>query len=814
MNFQRSSTSSVCRNLAIATAIVTAFPSYASDIGGLEEIFVTARKRTESIQDVPASVTVISTEEIQSYDVTNLTKLTALSPQFNVGRAPTGSGAQLTLRGIGSSSTSIGIEQSVAVVVDNVYYGQGRTINEAFLDLSHVEMMKGPQALYFGKNATAGVISIVTADPGDELDYMARVGYEFETEQTIGEGMLSLPLTDTLGLRLALRASDMSGGYWKNKAAAVPVGIVDAATGNSYTLTAEPGARDIPGEREYVGRATLKWRPNDVLTGTLKIQAGSNEVNNSTYNYIPYWCPGPTSSVNPNNPCGRNFVHYQNRPPVEMVESGFPLMDGNNGDLYNDYTSSAVTGSLNWDLDNVSINWVSNYNENKNKWLLSQQSSVIDRINRWGTEDSRWDSWSSELRALTTLDGPVNVLGGVYYQETTREVFQWAHTSGLADSSAGKDEYNAFDKVSQTDGKTISVYGQLTWNITPSVEASAGARYTRETKDSYLYQPFVNPALRGVWTMYDPNDPGTVARADQTFNNTSPDVSVTWSATDDINLYVAYKTGYKSGGFSNTGILSALSANPVEDFIFDGEKAEGYEVGVKSELFDRQLRLNASVYDYKYTDLQVDYYNSIIVAYQTYNAGDVKTRGVDAEFEYRPRQLSDLRLRGSVNYNRARYENFVAPCWAGQTPAQGCTLDANGATTQSLSGKPTSVAPEWTASVGISYERPISAGVGFGISADARYSDSYLPSSFANPYSEQPSFTKIDASLRLFSNDNRWEIGLIGRNLTNEFIATGAVDGPGTGSGTGTAAGIPADQVGMINPPRTVQLQLTYRPGH
>ncbi|WP_374648923.1 TonB-dependent receptor plug domain-containing protein, partial [Rhizorhabdus sp.] len=135
----------------------SAQPAASESVGGLEDIVVTARKRQESVQSVPVAVTAISGDLVLKRDITSIEKIAAATPNLNVGRASNGSGAQLTLRGIGSSSTSIGIEQSVAVVVDGAYYGQGRIIQEGFFDLQRIEVLKGPQALFFGKNATAGV---------------------------------------------------------------------------------------------------------------------------------------------------------------------------------------------------------------------------------------------------------------------------------------------------------------------------------------------------------------------------------------------------------------------------------------------------------------------------------------------------------------------------------------------------------------------------------------------------------------------------------------------------------------------------------
>ncbi|MBP8234499.1 MAG: Plug domain-containing protein, partial [Rhizorhabdus sp.] len=136
-----------------------ATPAIAQEEGGIQDIVVTARKRVETTQDVPVAVTALTREQLSRYDLSNLERVAASTPQFVIGRAPSGSGATLVLRGIGSNTTSIGLEQSVAVVVDGIYYGQGRTINEGFFDLGRLEILKGPQALFFGKNATAGVVS-------------------------------------------------------------------------------------------------------------------------------------------------------------------------------------------------------------------------------------------------------------------------------------------------------------------------------------------------------------------------------------------------------------------------------------------------------------------------------------------------------------------------------------------------------------------------------------------------------------------------------------------------------------------------------
>ncbi|EQB17294.1 TonB-dependent receptor [Sphingobium lactosutens] len=810
-------TSSLLAGVAVGAALWT-MPAMAQDApvadnataGGLEDIIVTARKRQESVQDVPVAVTAISAELVQRQDLTSIEKIAARTPNLNVGRASNGSGAQLTLRGIGSSSTSIGIEQSVAVVVDGVYYGQGRIINEGFFDLARVEILKGPQALFFGKNATAGVISLTSADPTSTPEFKARAGYEFKAQQAQLEFVGSGPLTDTLGLRVAVRGSKMWGGYYRNVAAPFDYPTIDVATGATGTALANPAPVDQPGERELLGRVTLKWEPTDRLTATLKASGTYNKTNNNSWNYVAFNCPnGGVSQLN-GYACARDFVTHQNRIPAAFA--GPTPFVNDDGDLYNRYKSWAVTANVNYELDNVTLTSVTNYNWNNNRWACACDFQSSPASN-WATENSTYHAFSSEFRALTTFDSPVNLMLGGLYQKTKRDFDQYIILAGLVNSAAApEDQYLATRKTSFTDGETIALFGQATWKIVPTLELAGGVRYTHETKDSFFTQPYNNPGVTAIFRPQDDPDGLGVINADQTFRNWSPEVSLTWKPTSDILVYGAYKTAYKSGGFSNGGINSKLSTNPFDDLTFDPERAAGFEAGIKTTLADNQLRLNLGAYSYLYKDLQVDFFNSPIFAFQTLTA-DARTKGVELEFEYAPRSVEGLNLHGSINYNRARYTDFPqAPCYAGQSIAQGCSIVlADGGVRQNLEGKPLSVAPRWTGTIGAAYDSSMGNGLKIGLNADLRYSSSYLASGFGNPLSRQGRYATLDAGVRIGSDDDRWEFALIGKNLTNRFYVTGVVDGPSTGGASGGLVAAPADQLGFGNVPRTVMAQITTR---
>lgn len=767
---------------------------------GLQDIVVTARRREETAQNVPVSVTAISRAEIERRNLTSLEDVAATSPQLTIARAQTGSGAQITLRGIGSNPGSIGIEQSVAVVVDSVYYGQGRTINEGFFDLANLEVLKGPQSLFFGKNATAGVISITTANPGNKTEVIVRGGYEFNAQQVYGEAIYSTPVTDNFGIRVAFRGSKQFGGLSENLAGPITYNTTEV-DGTKHAHVAEPADGDEPQEREFLGRVTMQWKPTDRLTATVKASGTLNEMNNPGWNAAIANCQNGKSFFDKTTPCTHDFVVRQNNLPADIA-ANFPLAKSD-GSLFNDYKSWAVTGNVEYALDPLTWTTVVNYNYNQNHLATDADDQSYGPVSVYATELTKYHSFSAETRAQTKLDGPINGLLGFLYQSTGRSLLQYAAAGNFENPAAGVDRYVGFAKDSQTHGKTYSVYGQLSWKILPRLELTGGGRYIHETKDSYFVHPYADPRLATRYRV------GQYVYSNQAFDNFSPEATLTWRPTDNITLYGAYKSAYKSGGFSNSGSYTYLGSP--NDLSFKPETAHGGEVGFKSTLFDRQVRFNVTAYHYLYKNFQIDFINSITYNFITTNAGSVKQDGVEAEFQFAPRALPGWQFRGSANYNNARYGHFIAPCFTGQTLAQGCTLTAySGTQAQNDAGRTLNTAPKWVASLGTTYSTELNDNWRVELGIDGRYSDSYLASSYLNPLSYQKKYVNLDATLRLTRRDDRWQLALIGKNLTNVFVVTGAQDAPSTGSGTGTAAGYPSDQRSFFAPPRTVALQATF----
>ena len=774
----------------------------AAPVGGLEEIVVTARKRSETLQNIPVAVTAYTPAQIQRYDISSIDRIAAATPNLTVGKATTGSGAQISLRGIGTPASALGIESSTAVIVDGAYYGNGRILNEGFFDLGQIQVLKGPQALFFGKNATAGVIAIDSANPGDHFEASTRAGYEFRAKQVYGEAIVSSPLTETLGIRVALRASKMFGGYSTNRATPVTFTVNDVLNLQPIqTFTAQPNDRKSPKEREFVGRLTLKWQPIDGLTDIFKASGTLDHTNDPASNNLVYSCATGFSTLQPGVPCERKWHYYHNQMPAEIA-ANFPNASSD-GHLFNDYRSFAVTNNLEYVTGGITLTSNTNYQYQHNQWLSDSDYQQRTTQIFVGSRE-KWRAFSEEARATTNYDSPVNAMLGILYQRSWLFADQDVYSGNSRVSTApAKYQYVAFAKTSRTQGETISPFAQITWKVIPKVEISGGVRYTHETKDSFFVHPFVRPGQ-----IYRLNQP---IYDKQTFTEYTPEIVVSYKPTSNVNIYGGFKTGYKSGGFSNESSYTNFSVPA--DLDFEPEKAKGFEGGVKVTTLDNQLRLGLAAFSYKYTNLQVDFFEAQTFRFITTNAGAARTKGIELNADFAPRAVPGLNLHGALNYDKAYYVSFIAPCNTGQTPAGGClTTTASpygGLFVQNLAGRPTANAPRWTGSVGGNYEVDAGSTLKIGIATDARYSASYNASPFNNPLAVQPKYINLDASLTLRS-PGRWEATIIGKNLTNQFVVSGSLDAPSTGSGTGTATGLLGDQRGYANTPRTVQFQFTY----
>ena len=736
----------------------------AADRGGNgEDIIVTARRRNETLLDVPVAVTALGTQDLQRYAANDLSKIGQLVPQVQIVRSGAGTGGSFTIRGVGSSAGDAGIEQTVSVNIDGIQISRGRAVLQSFFDVEQVEVLKGPQALFFGKNSPGGVISVKTAGPTSTFQGYVRGGYEFEADERYIEGAVGGPISDTLGFRLAGRASAMEG--WIVNDAVAHANPVEP----NFPLPA--GNRRQPGGDAYAGRLTVTWNPSDALDVTGKLFANYSKDNAESIAEVI--CPGGVPTTlgipDPYGDCKLDGHRSSSNAPTDPALLG-PWPDApSDGKHFAKFRG--VYGSLtaNYKTGPITLTSVSGfYDYEVNTWDNYDYTSIglVQSVN-----NDKYRSLSQEFRMITDFDSPLNFVLGAYYENVHRDQQTNGRIAPLGpDPRNGK--YETWDRPAKNTGNTYSAYGQLIYKFGDAVELAGGVRWTHERKHINMRHTFLHSLFpAGVFL-----PEGVVV--DGTFSDTnfSPEATATWHPSKNTTLYIAYKTGYKSGGFSNPSALSANYAD-IDQARFGSESAEGGEIGAKGSFANGRISINAALYRYTFNGLQLSSFNSATTTFTIRNAAKAQTTGFEVETNVRV--TPELTLRTSVGYNAARYLSFpTSSCYAGQTAAQGCVGGV-----QDLTDTPLVRAPDWALNTGFSYDKPVGGDLALGFSTDAKFTDDYFTQENENPVALQRAFWLLNASARIHHVDDKWELAFIGRNLTNQRYGLSSADKPLGGAG-------------------------------
>ncbi len=784
--------------LAIATPAfaaddqAAAAPQASTNTGGLDEIVVTARRRAESLIDVPVAVSALSQAALERAHVSDVTQIAQMTPNLLIVPASGGGGGTISIRGVGSSYLDPGIEQSVGVVVDNISVGRGRFIMASQFDLQQVEVMKGPQALFFGKNSPAGVISISSADPTREFSAMARVGYEFEAEEKYAEAYVSGPITDQLLFRVAGKFSDVNG-WIKNVVTAQPNPFYPG------TLTT-PSTGDAPAYKSYSGRVTLKWEPTSDFNATFKFSA--NRLKGNGDDAIEGFCAPPATSlsglnlvtgqqiVDPQSDCKLDKKRAQGALP-SIVLANWAGAAKNDGRSYNRLNTYIGGLTLNYDVsDNIKLTSVTGYTKLRGTNLGFYDLLSFASVASFQIEQTR--TWSQEVRVVSDYDGPLNFVFGGFYENAKRfNIFQPILGFVGFDAANGGSAYT-FENRWNNSGKTYAGFGQLRWKIVDQVELAGGVRYSKEKKEIEGANKYLN-VLGGAFGLLPV---GQVVAKNLEFSNWSPEITLSYKPQPGLMTYLAYKTGFKSGGLSTPATISAAYGTNPDVLAFNPEKSKGFEAGIKGELFDRSVRFDLTAYRYTFSDLQLTSFEPQLIAYFIKNAGKSRTSGVESSVTWRATQ--ELTLNASASYNKAKYITFLnAQCYAKIVGTPACAAGF-----YDRSGQRLPRAPRYTFNAGGTYETEIGSGLKAGISGDAIYTSSFRTDEQGSPDGFVDSFWRFNASVHVGAEDGKWDLALLGRNLTNEYYQLVSND---------KTFGTPGEYGGFTLRPREIALQATVK---
>lgn len=824
---------SVCLGALVAGAAMaqdgTAPQAEAQDTIPSDDIVVTARLRDENLMDVPVAVNAISALEIQKYDAGDLTKIGELTPTVIISNYKLNGGGSIAIRGISSPASQVGFEQPVSVSIDGVQTSSGKVAMLGFFDVQQVEVMKGPQALFFGKNSPAGVIALTTAGPTDTLQVGGRVGYEFVGNEIISEGYVSGPITDTFGARVAVKYRDLGGWLHNNGLAAA----------NPFYRAGQPiAAANVPGrpskkvkDHDLMGRLTLQFDPTDMFSATFKLFGftGRDQGSGAYSQNIGPCADGRPRSFGVPDPYGD--CKLDNQTSYGSISPGVAAVLPR---AYGDGTArgklDAYVGSLTLRAELGKINVTSTTGLLEHKYY---SISALDQTIFGGLiviEDTKVKSFSQELRALSDFDGPLNFLVGAYFQDSEDDLYNNGVFRNDISYNPANGRFDTYEKVAFLKGKTYSVFGQAIWDIMPDLELGAGLRWTHEKKRTRNQNIYGRTTALGAFdtsaTIFPGSTDPTPGILAGTFkdNNLSPEVTLSWHPVANSTVYAAFKTGYKSGGF---GISTPIQANMnLGDIDFDSETVSGFEVGAKGEFFDRRLRLTSAIFAYDFKNLQVTTYDAAAIRYSVNNAGKVRQRGIELEGDFRV--TDTFKLHGAIAYVHNRIRDYTGACYGYTIPAasaltaaapSGCSfvLRPDGSRFLTPAGTPVlqqvndgrapARSPDWSANAGFDLDVPINSAFEFGITGDAFYSSEYYASDSYSPASLQGSFWRFNASARIADPDGQWQVSLIGRNLTNKYYMLFAGDRTGGASVPLT----PGEQRAVPSRGREILLQTSFK---
>lgn len=780
-------TALVCWPITDAAAQSTA--SQAEPTGSqIGEIIVTARKREERLQDVPVAVSALDENYLKRNAITSIEGLVSSVPGLTAGQSQLSAGGSLYLRGVGSGTGNGIIDQSVSINIDGVALAQATLMFAGEHDTSRVEILRGPQALFYGKNSPGGVIGFRSNDPGREFESAISVGHTFGIKEYFGSVMLSGPLSDSVGARLFARYSNQEGYY---DFVSVPAPVT-----TPLGLALPSTAKGFPDQSDLFLRGTLMFEPNERFSLRTKALYSHRKMDSYPVGWQRVFCPlgqpnfmgTPISLVAPAlnvDDCRLDDkIVSGDLTPAEIASIQSSRADENG---IRDVKIRLASAEANYDItDGLRLTGIAGLYDVDD--LAIQDQSALPVTILQTLTDTKHTQKTLEGRLASDWDSPLNFMLGAFWENRDSSLFSQIPGRRL--------------ERAEQDQSAYSIFGQLAWRPIEKLEISGGARFTHEEKSlraedaggSVVFAPGANK---------------------RTFEDTSPEVTVSYKPTSDTLVYAAYKQGFKSGGFDASGGF-APRARAGLNVTYLPEEVEGWEAGFKATLFDRTLRFASSVFSFDYTNLQVTSFDSVAVAVITTNAGAAKVEGVEFDFNWQP-PVEGLTFQGAAAFLKGRYGRFVSDCFTGQSIVAGCNVDVvpGGAFEgQDLTGKAILNAPDFSASLGFAYQRPLpGTRLKLSLSGDMKHSSGYQTMQQQMPGTPQPSYQMYNMGVRLGREDDAWEVALIGRNLSDKVIRVIGQSVPLSGRGTGTAAAVPSDALAIMSERgRTVMLQFTIRP--
>jgi iron complex outermembrane receptor protein len=701
----------------------------------VEEVIVTADRRERRLQDVPTAISAVTEQALERSRIVDLSSLAGTAPSFSMTESSS-LGKELSIRGV----TSVRIldataEPSVGMFVDEVYLSRMGSAFTDFFDLERVEVIRGPQGVLLGKNVVGGAISVITAKPKFDPGGSATISFG-NYDAVVAKGHITGPITDNLAARAAFQVRNRSG-YSRN------------------VIRGE----DMDNLQSYQGRGELLYRnPEADLQALLTFDYGRDETDGSARTMTDDPFAAGTGAI-------AAWRKARNLGPRDATSP------------QHEYTRRITRGAslrVDWGVwDGVKLTSITGYRSSKGVMGYNQLGvgSPPGLADTFYSTSERPETLSQEVRLVSdNPDSRFDWIVGAFHQsdDVTRYDSNVATTYTAIPALSG-----TFLYTNKADLKTTAVFGQIGYKFTDQLKATVGLRYTKDDKSGTRLAQCLEDGGDGLCVAALVLGKGQSFTVDygKKWNAMTPQGIIEYRPNDDIMIYASVAKGFKGGGWDHlpsTAKAAAIGYNP--------EKATNYEIGVKSDLFDRRVRLNLAAFKMDYKDLQSQQLVLECLCLITSNAGSAEIKGLEAEGTWRVTDA--LTLTGSGSWLDAKYSNFV---------------DGAGVV---FTGNHIQRSPEYKFDLGVNYEFGIGSwDRAFSLQANyTKQGKSYWTP--ANTFFQKP-FGLLDASLRVQPPGAAWSVTVWGKNLTDELYAVAAQTFFG-------------DLMNYYGPPKTYGVDLKY----
>jgi iron complex outermembrane receptor protein len=747
--------SSAC--FAVLAMSLSVVPARIAGAKAIEEVIVTARKREESLQDVPISVQAFTGEEIAEQGIVDLQMLAPYTPSFSYTPSP-GASDLYFMRGLGTFGSGVHFEPGVGQVFNGYFSTRGRLGRSALIDVAQVEVLKGPQGSIIGKNTSLGAINITSNRPTEEFEGTAAAQYNFEASEGVEvDGVLSGPFSESVRGRVAVNWRDVDG--W----------VFNSPTGQNLQQQEDLTARfmlDVDFTEGFSGEFMYQRTDYD-RQGKARMPVGCQE-------FVP--AAGPPHSVARTEGFGLNCTLTDSNATQDLRRDSAAGAVFNSGEpftLENDLFGATLT----WEHENFEIQSLSAFFSYEITDMFSGDQRDIERVSIQNAEE--YDQFYQEFRLTSTTEGMVDYTAGLMYFDGEMEMTQTFHAvagsvGGPTAPAAARHEFAS----SQT--RSYAAFGQVDWHLDDTLTLTLGGRYTDEDRDGQKAQMpgdvystpseadpalcFTGGPLRACTMGNDGMTPGGSITGSIGESNFSYNASLQWAANDSTNFYLTYATGFKSGGFDLRG------AGDLSKFIFRPEESVNVEVGGKHMLADGSVRFNWALFHTTVDDLQAAANDPVLIQ-QIVAQGDATSQGVEVDFLWAV--TDNFRLSFVSTWLNAEYDHFLSSCYLSQVEiGTGCMNVAvaagNRTGVQQLAGRQMVFAPDWSHVAGAQYNLPLAGDKNLSFSAKWVSVGEHFTSIEMDPLGFQSGTDRIDVTVAL--SGEKWVVAVVGRNLGDELV--------------------------------------------